>query len=93
LLAALSLLAITVWLKQMKRPFMFTLIPMLFVMVITVWSLILQASWAFRSQIALNAQFFNGIVSLVLILLAMMLAIEALKSTWKETRQPAPTIS
>lgn len=91
LLAALSLLAITVWLKQMKRPFMFTLIPMLFVMVITVWSLILQASWAFRNQIALNAQFFNGIVSVVLILLAMMLAIEAVRSTLKG-QQPATAV-
>ncbi len=85
LLAALSLLAITVWLKQSKRPFLFTLIPMLFVMVITLWSLILQASWAFRNKFAMNAQFFNGIVSVVLILLAMMLAIEALRSSLKKT--------
>ena len=83
LLAALSLLAITVWLRQMKRPFMFTLIPMLFVMVITVWSLILQASWAFKNKFAMNAQFFNGIVSVVLILLAMLLTIEAIRSSLK----------
>ncbi|MCI0442971.1 carbon starvation protein A [bacterium] len=92
LLAALSLLAITVWLKQSKRPFLFTLIPMLFVMVITVWSLILQASWAFRNKFAMNAQFFNGIVSVVLIILAMMLAIEAIRSTLKRYREPAPTM-
>lgn len=91
LLAALSLLAITVWLKQMKRPFMFTLIPMLFVMVITVWSLILQASWAFRNKFAMNAQFFNGIVSVVLILLAMMLAIEAIRSTMRG-QEPATVV-
>ncbi len=91
LLAALSLLAITVWLRQSKRPFLFTLIPMLFVMVITVWSLILQASWAFRGKFAMNAQFFNGIVSLVLIILAMMLAIEAIRSTLKD-RQPSTAL-
>ncbi|MCI0616479.1 carbon starvation protein A [bacterium] len=92
LLAALSLLAITVWLKKSKRPFLFTLIPMLFVMVVTVWSLILQASWAFRNKFAMNAQFFNGIVSVVLIILAMMLAIEAIRSTLKGYREPAPTM-
>jgi len=80
LLAALSLLAITVWLKQSKRPFLFTLIPMLFVMLITVWSLILQASWVFKDKIVLNATLMNGIVSVVLILLAIMLAVEALRS-------------
>ncbi len=93
LLAALSLMAITVWLKQSKRPFLFTLIPMLFVMVITVWSLILQASWAFRNKFAMNAQFFNGIVSVVLIVLAMMLTIEALRSSSKKLNHEDTKIS
>ena len=43
LLAALSLLAITVWLEALGKPIWFTLAPMLFVMVITLWSLVDQA--------------------------------------------------
>jgi carbon starvation protein len=81
LLAALSLLAITVWLKQMGKPYAFTLIPMMFVMVITIWSLVIQASWAFRALqggLVLNATLMNGVVSVVLILLAGSLVIEAI---------------
>lgn len=88
LLAALSLLAVTVWLKQMKRPFMFTFIPMLFVMAITIWALILQASWAFKQKLELNATMLNGLVSVVLILLALMLIVEAIRTNI--VRRPAP---
>jgi carbon starvation protein len=80
LLAALSLLAVTIWLKQSKRPFMFTLIPMLFVMAITLWALVIQASWAVTQTIAFNATTLNGLVSIVLILLALMLILEAIRS-------------
>ena len=80
LLAALSLLAVTIWLKQTKRPFMFTFIPMLFVMAITLWALVIQATWAFAQKIELNATMLNGLVSIVLILLALMLILEAIRT-------------
>ena len=48
LLAALSLLAISVWLKRSSRRSAFTWIPMAFVLIITVWSLVMQAIAAVR---------------------------------------------
>ncbi len=92
LLAALSLLAVTIWLKQSKRPFLFTLIPMLFVMTITIWALILQASWAFKQKLELNATLLNGAVSLVLIFLALMLIVEAIRTNFIRPRLTAETI-
>ncbi|MCZ7625770.1 MAG: hypothetical protein M5R38_07945 [Candidatus Methylomirabilis sp.] len=43
LLAALTLLGITVWLKRSSRPTWFVALPMLFVMSMTIWSLVIQA--------------------------------------------------
>jgi hypothetical protein len=40
LLAALTLITLTVWLRRTGRPFLFVFIPMLFVLVITLWALI-----------------------------------------------------
>ncbi|WP_174613065.1 carbon starvation CstA family protein [Virgibacillus ihumii] len=49
LLAAISLLLITIWLKKQGRNYMITLIPMVFVMIVTLWAMfqqvILQWSW------------------------------------------------
>ncbi|HTM20324.1 MAG TPA: carbon starvation protein A [Kofleriaceae bacterium] len=68
LLAALSLLTITVWLRRHHRRHWFTAIPMVFVMATTVWSLILQARQVVDG--ASTAQILNGVVSLVLVALA-----------------------
>src|SRR5262249_10874583 len=68
LLAALSLLCVCIWLKTSGRPFGFALVPMLFVMAMTIWSLSIQASWAFtsltREHIALNTTLMDGIICL-----------------------------
>lgn len=87
LLAALTLLGITVWLKDAGRPYLFALIPMLFIMTITLWSLGIQASWAFtqieEKGFAINSIMMNGIVCIVLIVLAGMMILEAIrKSFW-----------
>jgi carbon starvation protein len=96
LLAALSLLCICVWLKAAGRSFWFALIPMLFVMTMTVWSLSLQASWAFREVqqqgLVLNATFMNGMICLLLLFLAGMMAFEAIRkshSSWPLVSVPA----
>ncbi len=79
LLAALTLLGITVWLKRSGRPYWFTLLPMLFVMAITVWSLFLQATRAFRSGFGLNPSSVNGVVAVLLVGLAGLLVVESLR--------------
>ncbi|MBZ0159276.1 MAG: carbon starvation protein A [bacterium] len=84
LLAALTLLGITVWLKRLARPIWFTLLPMLFVMSMTVWSLVIQTREAYevvlQEGFALHPAILNGVVSISLLLLAAILIIEALRS-------------
>jgi carbon starvation protein len=84
LLAALTLLGITVWLKRSARPTWFALFPMLFVMTMTIWSLVIQAREAYtvvlQEGITLNTTILNGVVSVSLLFLAVILIIEALRS-------------
>jgi carbon starvation protein len=84
LLAGLTLLSITVWLRRSGRPYWFTLAPMAFVMTVTLWSLVLQVASAARA-ISTGAAWLspvavNGLVGVVLILLAGALLIEAARS-------------
>lgn len=74
LLAGMSLLGITVWLKRSGRRYWFAAAPMIFLMTITVWSLILQAKNAFgTATLALNVTLINGVVALLLLALAGVL--------------------
>jgi carbon starvation protein len=81
LLAALSLLAISVWLKRSSRRSAFTWIPMGFVLLITVWSLVLQAIAAVRGwKGVLDIAVLNGAVSVLLLALAALLVVEAARA-------------
>lgn len=83
LLAALTLLGITVWLKRAGRKIWFTFWPMLFVGVITLWSLLIQAKaglTAFRDAATgsiIASTLANGVVAVILIGLAIWVATEA----------------
>jgi carbon starvation protein len=79
LLAALTLLAVSVWLKRSGRAYWFTLAPMFFVLTITLWSLVLQISAALGDG-ATNATALNGVVALTLFGLAAFLVTEAIRS-------------
>jgi carbon starvation protein len=93
LLAALSLLGISVWLRRSGRRSFYTFLPMVFVMAVTVWSLILQASAAGRSVATsgwrVDTTTLNGAVSLVLIVLAVILVVEALRTLRGPAAGPA----
>ncbi len=86
LLAALTLLGITVWLHKTKRRTWFTFFPMLFVMTITFWSLAkqIQGSFAhsFQEGFHLNIITINGFAALLLVSLAFLVIGEA----WKVCR-------
>jgi carbon starvation protein len=69
LLAGLSLLGISVWLKREGKRYWYTLYPMFFVLGITLWSLLLQAQAAFATT-GNAIQTINGVVSLLLLALA-----------------------
>lgn len=80
LLAALSLLTITIWLYRARRRIAFTLWPMIFVLLITMWSLVTLFMSNLRTASGLNIAMVNALSALALILLALYLAASAI---WK----------
>lgn len=93
LLASLTLLAVSVWLSRQGRRYWFTLLPMIFVMAVTLWSLAIQASGAVQRILAgglgLDIAALNGIVALVLIALAGVLVFEAARILLDRARSTA----
>jgi carbon starvation protein len=77
LLAALTLLSITAWLYKARRRIAFTLLPMLFVLTITLWALGSLVIGNFQQAAGFDIKLINGIASLVLILLAIYLVLTA----------------
>jgi carbon starvation protein len=78
LLAALTLLSITVWLYKARKRIAFTLIPMLFVLVITLWALSSIVVGNFRSSTGFDIKLINGVMSMALIGLAIYLVVTGL---------------
>jgi carbon starvation protein len=90
LLAALTLMGITVWLKRSGKRYWFTLLPMLFVLGITVWALVLQVWAALSGPLGLNATTMNAVVGVLLLVLAAFIAFRSLRSARETvTLQPA----
>jgi carbon starvation protein len=90
LLAALTLLAVTVWLRRQGKPCWFTALPMVFVFGITLWSLGLQAV-GFFSKARLPGDgtwsapmLANGVVATLLVALAGLLLWEARTALQRE---------
>lgn len=89
LLAALTLLSITAWLYKARRRIAFTLIPMLFVLAITLWALGSMVFVNLRTSGGLDIKLINGLVSLALIALAIFLVVTAwIKSRTLEVADP-----
>ena len=91
LLAALTLLGVTVWLKREKRRVWYTFAPMLFVMGITVWALVIQVR---QNVVTLQARFdwsatLNAVFGGALLLLAAAVMVEALRAV-RRSVAPAP---
>ena len=86
LLAALTLLVLTVWLRRPRRGYLFTLLPMLFVAGITVWALVSLATSNLREAAGLGVPLWNGLAALALLALAGYLLITA----WRSRDRPSP---
>jgi carbon starvation protein len=84
MLAGLVLLAVTVWLKKTGKKFYFTLIPMVFMMIMTLWALVILISQYKFSLI--------GIIAAVLFALAILLVIEAFRSLISKGTLPPEAI-
>jgi carbon starvation protein len=78
LLAALTLLAITVWLHQRRQTIAFTLWPMLFVLVTTLYALVKLTISNFSGATVDPVAMVNGITSASLIALALYLVWRAI---------------
>ncbi len=78
LLAALSLLSITVWLYQARQRIAFTLYPMLFVLVITLWALVRLVIGNIRAANGLDIKLINALAAAALVALALYLVMAAL---------------
>jgi carbon starvation protein len=78
LLAALTLLAITVWLHQARKRIGFTLLPMLFVLTITLWALGKLVVANLAATRGLDLELLNAVAAAALITLALYLVISAL---------------
>lgn len=88
LLAALSLLAITMWLYRARKRIAFTLLPMFFVLAITLWSLIKLTIANLHAMDGLDVAFINALSALALVLLALFLLTAAIRRTLAERVRP-----
>jgi carbon starvation protein len=82
LLAALTLLSVTVWLYQARQRIAYTLIPMVFVLSITLWALMalvvgnLRVTRIGMGQI--DVELVNAVAAAALVLLALFLVVRAI---------------
>jgi carbon starvation protein len=84
LLAALTLLSITVWLYKAGKRVVYVLLPMLFVLVITCWAL---GECAWRNLInneGNSIHLINGAIALSLVVLAIFLVVSACVKIYNE---------
>jgi len=99
LLAALTLLGITVWLYRNGKRYWYTLIPMFFVMAITLMALGLQifvgfrdmnrGAWRIGDNRLLNPTIMNAPVAVALLLLAIVFIHESVKAARRGRIAPA----
>ena len=81
LLAALTLLTITVWRKRSRKSWWFIALPTVFMLVMTLWSLGLMIQpWAIALRQGRWAMDGIAIVAVVLIVLALLVLTETIKS-------------
>ena len=90
LLAALTLLSITVWLHQRRQKIAFTLLPMLFVLVTTLYALVRLTISNFSGATVDPVAMVNGITSAALIALALYLVSRAIVRVRAERLIEAP---
>ena len=80
LLAGISLLLISIWLKRLGRNYLVTIIPMVFVMFMTLWAMFQQVifEWSFAGSNSNMLLFIFGAIIFVFAVWIMLTAISAL---------------
>lgn len=90
LLAALSLLAVTIWMRRQGRRTWYTFYPMLGVMAVTVTSLVLQTRQLWETPLG-SAKWINGLVSVLLLILAAIMVVDAYRARGDKAKQEPKT--
>jgi len=82
LLASLTLLAISVWMKKSGKNALIAIIPAIFMLIMTLWSLILQIIPFINTfgQAVSPDVIISGIFGIVLLVLSIWLVIESVKA-------------
>lgn len=81
LLAALTLVSVTVWLKRTGRPWLISALPSAFMIVMTLWSLVLMVRpWAAAAAGGQPSLDWNALIALVLMALAVLVVVEGLRA-------------
>jgi carbon starvation protein len=96
LLAALALLAVTVWLRRRGRSVWYTLVPMVFMLAMTLWSLsvtIEQHLARMQAGIAAMAHHVEFGVAVLLAAMAVWLVVEAVLLARDKSSDPQPSPS
>lgn len=82
LLASLTLLAISVWLIKTGKNAIYTILPMIFMMVMTLWSLVLLIlpffKFIYTPSTAEPDTIISGVFGIILLILSLLLIFEAL---------------
>jgi carbon starvation protein len=91
LLAALTLLAVTVWLYQARQRIAFTLLPMIFVLSITLWALLSLVVGNLRmTKVAtgqIDVELVNAVAAAALVVLALYLVVRAILKVRTDSRR------
>ncbi len=85
LLAALTFLCLAVWLKQEQRPTLFALLPLGFILSITVWALISLGVSSVKASRGFDVQAASAVVALLLLGLAASLVFAGV-AAWRRAR-------
>lgn len=82
LLAGISLLLITIWLKRLGRNYLVTLIPMIFILFMTLWAMFQQVifQWAFWGSNSSHLLFIFGAIIMGFAIWIILTAISSLRS-------------
>ena len=88
LLAGLTLLSISAWLYKARQRIAFTLLPMLFVLTITLWALIKFVIGNLAEANGFDMKFVNALAATALIILAIYLVVIALIKLRGERQKP-----
>ncbi|MGH6830656.1 MAG: carbon starvation CstA family protein, partial [Methylocella sp.] len=87
LLAGLTLMILTLWLRQSGKAWWVSAVPMLFMMAMTLWSLVILMRPFFQKLFSAAPAFDPiGIVALLLFVLAVLLLAEALRTLRRSVR-------